>query len=162
MKSKIKNQKGFTIVELLVSVTIFTIIVFFSLGSVVIIFSSNRKSESIRSAIDNANFALEVMTREIKFGSGFDSTIGLKFENATGETITFSKEGNQIFKKIGTGSSLPITSPTYNVDTMNIKLNNTDTQPLITIFIKGIAMPGSKEPTSFSLQTTISPRQLKF
>jgi len=174
---KIKKEKGFMLVELLVSVAIFTIIIFFSLGAVVIIFSSNRKSESIRVSVDNANFALEAMSRDIRFGENFqcgnplqsncsDGNVGhiLAFISASaseGNTV-FELVNGQIVKNVNNGGNLPLTAPTYKISTLNFTLVNNagSSQPMVTIFIQGEASPNAKESSTFSLQTTVSPRQL--
>ena len=159
LKRQHKIEYGFTIIELLISVAIFTIIVFFCLGSVVVIFSSNKKSESIRTAIDNANFALETMTRDIKFGSNFQYVGDFNFDAADGSRISYRLENGQIVKKVGSGYFLPLTSSVYRIDDFRFTVKS-DEQPLVTVFLKGTALPSSKEATDFSLQTTISPRQL--
>jgi len=174
---KIKKEKGFMLVELLVSVAIFTIIIFFSLGAVVIVFSSNRKSESIRTSVDNANFALEAMSRDIRFGENFKCGNPLKSicgDGEEGNKLSFvsasASKGNTVFelvngqivKNVNDGGNLPLTAPTYKINTLNFTLvnNEGDAQPMVTIFIEGVASPQSKESSTFSLQTTVSPRQL--
>jgi len=162
----LNHKKGFTIIELLVSVSIFIIVVFFSLGSVVVIFSSNRKSENLRVSVDNANFAMETMARDIRFGKGFDCTSGcteLNFTGSNSTDISYKVDNGIIKKEVGTGGYLPLTIEKYNVETLKFSLSGQasgdNTQPLVTIYLKGNASPGTKEATVFDMQTTISPRQ---
>src|SRR3990167_2897905 len=62
---------GFTLIELLVSVAVFSVIMAISLGSVISILDAGRKANSLRSVMTNLNFAVEVMSREIKFGKNY-------------------------------------------------------------------------------------------
>ena len=70
-KQKKGENAGFTLVELLVSIAIFVVIVTFSLGSVLSIMDAGQKSKSLNSVMTNLNFTLEVMSREIKFGTHY-------------------------------------------------------------------------------------------
>ncbi|MEQ1561481.1 MAG: type II secretion system protein [Nitrospira sp.] len=70
----IKNKninKGFTLIEIMVSVSIFAIIMVISSGSILTILDANRKSQSLRAIMDNLNFTMEAMTRTIRFGSNY-------------------------------------------------------------------------------------------
>ena len=46
---------GFTLVELMVSVSLFAIVMVISMGSVVSVFDANKKSQSLRTVMDNLN-----------------------------------------------------------------------------------------------------------
>src|SRR3989339_910484 len=70
IKTKNKNN-GFTLVELMVSITIFTVIMVISMGSILTIFDANKKSQSLRTVMDNLNYSLEAMTRTIRFGTDY-------------------------------------------------------------------------------------------
>ena len=63
------NKSGFTLVELMVSVSLFVIVMTISMGSILSVFNANRKAKNIRNVMDNINFTLEGMTRTIRFGS---------------------------------------------------------------------------------------------
>ena len=62
---------GFTLVELMVSVSIFAIVMFISLGSILSILDANQKSKTLRSVMDNLNSAMESMTRTVRFGINY-------------------------------------------------------------------------------------------
>lgn len=64
-------RRGFTLVEALVSVAIFSIIMLLATGSVFMIVNANKKTHSLKSVMTNLNFALESMTREMRVGRGF-------------------------------------------------------------------------------------------
>jgi prepilin-type N-terminal cleavage/methylation domain-containing protein len=77
--SKIKNMHhlgaaasdaGFTLVELLVSLALFTIVVVAAVGSLYTINQASAKVGAMRTVLDNLNFATESMSRTIRTGSG--------------------------------------------------------------------------------------------
>lgn len=75
--SKINKQKGFTLIELIVSASVFSVVVLISTGSIFTIFDSNRKSQNLRSAMDNFNLSMESMTRTIRFGYNYHCDINI-------------------------------------------------------------------------------------
>jgi prepilin-type N-terminal cleavage/methylation domain-containing protein len=68
-KQFIKNQRGFTLVELMVSLMLFTIVVLAAVGSLYTVNNASRKVQAMRSVIDNLNFAVESMSRTIRTGN---------------------------------------------------------------------------------------------
>ncbi len=65
---KINKKRGFTLIEIMVSSTIFIVIMTISMGSIYSVIEGNRKSQSMRSIMDNLNITLESMTRVMRFG----------------------------------------------------------------------------------------------
>lgn len=63
---------GFTLIEMMVSVTIFTIILFISTSAFLSVVNGDRKSRAVRVATDNLNLALEDISRKIKTGSEYN------------------------------------------------------------------------------------------
>ncbi|MBI3495157.1 type II secretion system protein [Candidatus Berkelbacteria bacterium] len=90
------SSKGFTLVEMMVSVGIFTIILFLSTSALLSIVSTDRKSRAVRIAMDNLNLALEDMTRKIKTGSmyycGIADTGGVADCAATSYAFSFTAQ----------------------------------------------------------------------
>lgn len=70
-KQKNRNQNGFTLVELMIATSLFTIIMLMGIGSLIVSSDSARASQKLRIAVDNVNFAMESMTRELRTGSYF-------------------------------------------------------------------------------------------
>lgn len=60
------NQKGFTLVELLVSLSLFIVIVIALVGSLYTVNDASRKVQAMRTVMDNLNFAIESMSRTIR------------------------------------------------------------------------------------------------
>lgn len=70
-KFKNKKNKGFTLVELMVASTLFTVIMMMGVGSLVVSSNSSKSSQKLRTAVDNVNFAMESMTRELRTGTHY-------------------------------------------------------------------------------------------
>ena len=63
---KINNKKlGFTVIEMVVSLALFSSVLSISVGALLSMINSNRKTQSLRSAMDNLNLAMEEMSRGI-------------------------------------------------------------------------------------------------
>jgi prepilin-type N-terminal cleavage/methylation domain-containing protein len=67
-----KNKKdGFTLVEMLVSVAIFLSVMIIAVGSLISIINANRKSQGIKSVVDNVTFAIESISRDTRNGTNY-------------------------------------------------------------------------------------------
>jgi len=55
----IKTSRGFTLLEMIVAIGIFTIVMLMATSALVTIIGANRKVQSQQVAINNLNFALE-------------------------------------------------------------------------------------------------------
>jgi prepilin-type N-terminal cleavage/methylation domain-containing protein len=64
-----KATAGFTLVELLVSLALFTIAMTISLGSLYTVSAAAKRVRAMRTVLDNLNFALESMSRSIRTGA---------------------------------------------------------------------------------------------
>jgi prepilin-type N-terminal cleavage/methylation domain-containing protein len=62
-------KRGFTLIELMVSVTIFSIVMVISMGALLSISGADKKAESIKTVMNNLSFALDSMSRSIRTGT---------------------------------------------------------------------------------------------
>jgi len=67
-KKKIPYAKGFTLLEVMVALTLYTFIAMISITSLISMIHANQKSQALKSVINNLNFALEGMERNIRVG----------------------------------------------------------------------------------------------
>lgn len=68
---KDKQDWGFTLIEVMVSVSLFAMVMTLSLGAVLSIVDGNKKAQAINSVANNLNFAVESMVRDIKTGYAY-------------------------------------------------------------------------------------------
>jgi prepilin-type N-terminal cleavage/methylation domain-containing protein len=101
-------KRGFTLVELLISVALFSVVMVVALGALVALSSAARKAENINTAVNNLSGSIDSMTRTIRTGADYycgkwDGTTpwiptncvsggfpaGFSFINADGNIITY-------------------------------------------------------------------------
>ena len=90
------SLRGFTLVEMMVSMAIFAVVAVVAATALLKIMSANKKAQSIQSAMTNLNFALESMSRELREGSRYQcGTGGGTFNGRTGMTSSSCTSVNQ-------------------------------------------------------------------
>lgn len=62
-------KRGFTLVEMIVALMIFSMVAVVALAALVKIIDANRKAQTIQDAVVNMSFVMESMTRELRTGS---------------------------------------------------------------------------------------------
>jgi prepilin-type N-terminal cleavage/methylation domain-containing protein len=176
------SSKGFTLVEMLIAVSLFVVIVSFSLGSLVSVFNANKNAQSSKTVVDNLNLSLENMARTIRFGKnyhcGSDGTLSSPRDcpdNINGDTffaVTFESKviiyrlnGTTIQKSSdGGGSYEDITAPEAKIENLKFyvfgSFPSDNAQPYVVVVIKGYAGSKSDTQSSFSVETLISQRTI--
>ncbi|PID83663.1 hypothetical protein CSB11_00080 [Candidatus Campbellbacteria bacterium] len=71
LKNK-KKEKGFTLIEMLISISLFTVVVTIAFGALITIISASSKAKTLKIVVNNLNLAMESMTREIRTGSFYN------------------------------------------------------------------------------------------
>ncbi len=71
MKKKNTKSKGFTLIEIMVATSIFMIIMLMAMGALITTSDTAKKSQALRTAMDNVNFAMESITRSIRMGADY-------------------------------------------------------------------------------------------
>lgn len=67
-KKQNNGSRGFTLVELLVSVSLFTIVMTIGLSVILSIIDGNKKTQAINSVVNNLNSSIDSMVRDMKTG----------------------------------------------------------------------------------------------
>lgn len=65
------SEKGFTLIEVMISIGLFTVIMIIGITAILGVNNTYRKSRTMRSAIDNLSFIMEDMARNIRLGSRY-------------------------------------------------------------------------------------------
>ncbi len=179
-----QKNSGFTLIELMVAVSIFSIVMTIAMSALLNIIDLNHKSQAVNTVMNNLSFALEGMGRDIRFGKDYspaDSSLSFKvYDLGTREysrTITFSKKMSledpslckdgfqyQIFRTVEDADGhqegpLAITAPEVCIKNLSFVSNGSGSQPSVLILLNGYAGKG-KSLTNFGLQTTVSQREL--
>lgn len=176
MKKRAELQRGFTLVEIIVAVGLFSVVMLIAVGTLLSLVDANKKAQALKSVMNNLNFALESMSREIRTGTGYDcGTSGglvdcvngdtqFAFTSSDGEAVIYRLSGSRIEKSIDGGSFLAITSPEVQIDALKFYVTGASTadtlQPQVTMTISGVAGATEKVQTEFDLQATVAQRLL--
>ncbi|MFA7315154.1 MAG: type II secretion system protein, partial [Candidatus Magasanikbacteria bacterium] len=71
-----KTNTGFTLVEMMVAIAVFSIVMVAAMSALLNVIDANNKARAIKTAINNVNFALEGISRDMRMGTdykcGFD------------------------------------------------------------------------------------------
>jgi len=67
----LNQEKGFTLIELMVSVAVFSVVMLVAISTLLSIVDANKKAQALKSVMNNLNFALESMSREIRVGTNY-------------------------------------------------------------------------------------------
>jgi len=71
MIARKKLQQGFTLIEMIVSVAIFSIVATITVGALLVLIATNQQLQTEQSIMTNLSFALDSMTREIRTGTNY-------------------------------------------------------------------------------------------
>lgn len=66
-----QTKKGFTLIEMIVVVGIFSVVMTIAMGAIFTVVSANKSAQALASVIDNLNSALDTMSRNTRFGTNF-------------------------------------------------------------------------------------------
>lgn len=64
-------NRGFTLIEMIVSLGVFSIVVTIAIGAMLILINTNQQLQTEQSVMTNLSFALDTMTREIRTGYNY-------------------------------------------------------------------------------------------
>lgn len=76
-------NRGFSLIEIIVSVGIFAIVMTVALGALLSMNVANKRAQAVRSVLDNVNFALENMARELRLGKNYRCDDDIPLDGST-------------------------------------------------------------------------------
>ncbi|NTV44544.1 MAG: prepilin-type N-terminal cleavage/methylation domain-containing protein [Candidatus Yonathbacteria bacterium] len=163
------SNGGFTLVEMIVAVAIFATVVLIAVGALLSIIDANKKANSLRVVMENLNFAVESIARDIRMGNGYScggtgdcsQLSTLAFSDQNGESVSYSLSNNALVRTSG-GSSITVTSPEVIIQSVRFSVTGSGegdgVQPRVLITIRGYADAQGRTRSSFSIQTSVSQR----
>lgn len=181
------NKRAFTLVEMLIAVSLFTVIVTISIGAILTVFDANRKAQASKTIVDNLNLSIENMARIVRFGSSYhcDGNINTTFSNPPtpancangGPLLAVNFKGNTIVYRLnGTtlersdtggsnGSYKPITSTDTVIQHLTFRVFGADEipsfqQPYVVVVLRGYVGVKPSAQSNFTIETVMSQRAL--
>lgn len=184
--SRPSRSGGFTLVELLVSVGIFSVVMLIAVGALLTMAEANRKAQALKSVMDNLNFAVESMSRGIRVGTTYHCGVGglltvpqnctggsdyFAFESAHGDALQGSDQVVYRFNNAaiersidGGGIFTPVTASEVVIEDLDFYVTGAASgdslQPKVVITIRGYAGVTVRSRSEFSIQTTVTQRLL--
>ncbi len=163
-----RRREGFTIIELLISIALFSVVVTIAVGGFTRALRLQRQTQSLLSVNTSLNQALEIFAREVRTGGEFSNPSGpstLQFTNARQESVTYLWHDQALWRAVG-GSEKKITSDNVLIVNASFLLVqgssplNDGYPPRVTLALK--AAPNSSDPAItqdiIQFQTTVSAR----
>ncbi len=183
IKKRSTSERGFTLVEMIVAVALFSIVMLVSITALLSLIDANRKARTLQSVVNNLNVALDGMVRSLRMGHTYrcDDQDPIKTGSNScptgGDTVSFiANDGGtvtyrwdsaskrlQIARDGGTYAYL--TAPEIEILEMKFYVAGTtpgdSSQPKVVMVIKGFANTGKgATQTTFSIQSTAVQRVL--
>lgn len=181
-------SRGFTLVELMVSVALFIVIMLVAVGALLSLVAANRKARALESVINNLNITLDGMVRAVRMGSkyncggagipdpnvGADCPEGLDTfsfapygsdDDVQSERFVYTFSNGQLFRSTAGGSApVAVTAPEVSIADIDFYVVGTRAgdvaQPKVVIVVKGTAGATPNTQSTFYIQATAVQRTL--
>ncbi len=169
IKKKVQTG-GFTLVELIISVGIFSLLMVLSVGALLAVVSANKNAQGIKSAVENLNFSLETMARTIRSGSNYvceDTNSDGKcnhisfydrsgayevFNENVGVKIDYYLYGATLMRTVSGANPVAMTSSDVSVNLLRFDIDIMK-QPNVLIIIDGLVNYKNTLETKFQIET---------
>ena len=174
-----KNNKGFTLIEMMISVALFSIIMVAVLNIFNYSAKAHEKILNSQEILNQTSYAMEYMSRSLRMAQkdtdgscigAIDKTYinpdtnSIKFINYNNECQEFYLDSNILKESIGGSDGVPLISSEFKVNSINFEIlgDGADTlQPRITIFLDlETDTPDPDKYSRMKIQTTVSQRNL--
>lgn len=176
LKSRSAPREAFTLVEVMVAVSIFTVIMVLGVSALLSTTAASSQARADRRATDTLSVFFEQFTRNVRTGRDFvsvsqDQIEFLSQDSTNRYRYTFqSMDGSILFEQIDpVGSiqkSVTVAGSTNSISLASVQfmLEGNDTtdiyQPMVRVIVFGTATDRRKT-SPFTIQTAVSPRVLQ-
>lgn len=184
------DQRGFTLVEMIVAVALFAVVMLVSVSTLLALINANRKAQALQSVMNNLNIALDGMVRSARMGtayhcgaSGASAPLSPADCSAGDNVFAFEPYGNlltdqpwvysygvdangvgRIYKSEEGQVPIAITSPEVSIEELSFYVIGTtrgdNIQPKVVVVVKGTAGLMQSNKTTFHIQATAVQRVL--
>ena len=178
---------GFTLIEMLIALAIFSIIMVISVGSLISLINANHKAQTLKTVVNNLHFALENMSRSIRTGYNYHCGSGsvtiakncptvpsseLVFKARDGDYVLYVLDGGSIKRSknkdplllLDDSQFIPITAPEINVEALSFYVDGAGQgdakQPRVLILGRVTMLGKGKVLSTATIETLVSQRLL--
>ena len=180
------TAKAFTLIELMVSIALFSIVISTVATSYLNLLSIERQVRATNDIANNLNFVVDTMARSIRTGTNYQcggvgggncstANSAFAFKDDSGNTNTYVLDStnhaigecpNQTTTcVVGSGTYAAITDPRITVNRLDFYVRGVgtgdNTQPFVTFVVTGtLTIDAKHAPVSFSIQSSAVQRQI--
>jgi prepilin-type N-terminal cleavage/methylation domain-containing protein len=166
--NKIKKNRGFTIIELIISTAIFTIALTLISSAMILIFNGYKKTNSLSKVLNEFDFTFGLLMKEIRFSSDYVvnssgcSNTSFEYESAFrgGRNVVLYLDNGSLVRKIGSDSPVKLTSP--NIEITKLCFYDADPlflrHPMLTISLTAKIENKNGVFSEFTIQDSVSSR----
>ncbi len=176
-----KKQQGFTLIEIIVAVSIFALVMTMAVGAILSIVGANKKANALNSVVTSLNGAFESMVRDLRTGYKYDCTgarpnpspndcttghesISFISSQENGKAVSYALVSNRIVKYIDSDRVGEITPPEVIITNLNFYVSGAGVgdgkQARVLITLRGYSGLNPRTKSEFNLQTLVTQRQL--
>ncbi len=162
-----RSARGFTLIEMIVSLSLFIFVMTVAASSMLSIIDANRKSQVTNTAVDNLNFVIDDMSRTLRTGKEWvvqpdrNRITFVAQGNTAANTTSYFLDGEQIKMQVGSGVGQALTDPSLIVEKLIFSIDSgTNIQPFLHLLLKAHVSDKAKYRSDVNISTTISQRTL--
>lgn len=172
------SQRGYTLLELIVSVGIFSLVMLAATGAFLQLISLDKQARATNDIVTNLSFAVDTMSRTVRTGTNYrcndssgspncldigtpGTSFGFTDSEAPARAIVYSLASGQIVEDITVGgvtSRAAITDPRITIQALNFYVrgvgieSGTKIQPQVTFVIRGTMKIGEGKTVDFTIE----------
>lgn len=170
------NNRGFTLVELVIAMAIFSLAVFAAVGLFVSIVRGERRNQDIRYVQQNSRYIVESVSRDIRVAQTVNVEAGnesivVSNERQLGSRIRYALDGDDITREICSGTSstactgtgVPINPDGIEVESFSVEQTRSESDLIyywISIVTKRVGYDDDDpDQYTYRLETTVTNRE---
>jgi len=176
MKNKIKNQKGFSLMEVLVSTSIFVIISLASMSIYIAVLRASQETKAMTRIQQESQLIIETLTKKIKtsrvdydyvgYVGGIDNINGeieLALIDSLDDEYVFTATDNSLTIAVNGGEGISIPASNVNIESLKFFINPTtnpfsldappSSQPYVTLVMEISSSKGTQQANLIVQQT---------
>lgn len=178
----VRTKRGYTLVELIVSLGLFSMVMVVVTGAYLTLISLDRQSRASNQLSATLAFAVESMARSMRTGTTYmcnqsssspncsSGGTSIAFVDAQGQTVTYLLKSNGSIGQCTGGvctsaTAVSLTDPRISITSLKfyvVGVGATDRiQPQVTFALKGTMTTDAGETTNFAVQTSATQRYLE-
>ena len=168
------SRRGYTLIELIVSVSIFSMVMLIASAAFLALIQLDRQARATNDVVTNLSYVTDSMMRSIRTGTNYLCGSGdcattprdaFSFTDSDGRSVSYARSGSTV-RQCVEGTCMAITDPRVQVDTLAFYVQGTATltqgdrrQPQVVFLISGSLRPNpTSDPVEFTIESAATQR----